>query len=88
MSEQMVGIAVKLYDCRRTALSVLGPEKFKVKVAEYRTFIEYAMAKHDCDEIRATMKIAEMIEKGGYDGWPTILAFATCVEMLEPTPGL
>jgi len=85
MSEQAIGIAQKLYDCRRTALFVLGPQRFKAKVEEFRPIIQAAMAKHDCDEVRATMEIVKLLNSGGHDGMPTLIAFAACVEILEPS---
>jgi len=88
MSEQAVGIAAKLYQCRKSALFLLGHEKFKAKVAEWEPIIMKVMADQGCDAVRASMILAERLEANGHDGMPTMMLFGVCVEMLEPTPGL
>lgn len=89
ITEKHVDIAKKMYDSRRCALFLLGPEKFKAKVEGYRPIIQDLMDKWKCDEIKATMKIVEMlISKGQDDGMAVMLAFAACVEMVEPTQGI
>lgn len=88
MSEQVVNIAKQMYDSRRLALSLLGPEKFKAKIAEYQPLIHGIMKKLTCNEIVATTDLIRILVNGGHDGMPVMLALAACVELLEPTEGL
>lgn len=74
-----------MYDFRRTALSLLGPEKYKTKIAEYQPFIKGVMLDKECNEILATIDVIEKLIEGGYDGMPVMLALAACVELIEPT---
>lgn len=85
-SEKVIEIANKMYQARKTALGLLGPEKFREKVAEYSSFIRGAMKKHECEEITAAMEIITVLQsKGDMDtGVAQMLTLAACVEMIEP----
>jgi len=88
ISERHVEIAHKMYESRRVVLSLLGPEKFKAKVEEYRPIIQGLMDKWKCDEINATTHIIKSLIAGGNDGMAVMLALAACVEMVEPSEGI
>lgn len=83
MSEKIVSIAARLYECRRTALSLLGPEKLKAKVEDWRPIIEAAMKKHNVDVIKAGMEVAKVLNADGDNGMGTMIVMAVCVEMVE-----
>jgi hypothetical protein len=87
-TEKQVNLAAKLYDARKTALALLGPEKFKTEIAEYQHYIRCAQDKLNCNEVQAVTDIVKTLMKGGHDGIPIMLALAAYVEMIEPTPGL
>lgn len=87
-SEKLVSVASKMYDARRTALSLFGPEKYKVRVEEYCSIIKSVMETKGLNELGATLDILTTLKKVEQDGMPMLMALAACVEMLEPTEGL
>jgi hypothetical protein len=80
-----IQMVAKMYEARDTVLFLLGTEKFKAKVEEYRPFIEGVMKRDDCSEIAATVEICNKLAAAGHDGMPVLLVLAVCVEIMEPT---
>lgn len=81
-----IQMAAQMYDARDKVIFLMGREKFQAKVEEYRPLIGGIMERDGCNEIAATIDICEKLADAGYDGIHALLALASCVEIMEPTP--
>lgn len=80
-----IQIAAKLYDARDTMRSFWG-EKYPEKVEDYKKYILAAMKKYGCDEMKATMKLVELLQEKEQDsGMHQALILASYVEIIEPS---
>lgn len=82
-TENEISIASKSYGARRTAMQLYG-DRYEEKTAEYRSVIESAMKKHNCDVLPAAIKVMQFLIDGHYGGIPVMLTLAAAVDMIEP----
>jgi hypothetical protein len=80
-TEQLVGIASKLYEMRRLARSLLA-DKYAERMGLLREIIEKAQARLGGNELSAAQKLCEGPDVGPFD---KILIMAAAVEMVEPS---
>lgn len=78
--EKHLNVASKLYECRRTA-KMLYKEEWPAKFAEYKAYIQAAMKKHNEDELKATLRLGNLVSD---NGMAVMLLMAACVEIIEP----
>lgn len=80
--EQLVGMASKLYQCRKTARFLHG-EKYVERVEEYKAILANNMPRHGNDVLKTVIFLAnEIKDKDGSEG-ATILLMAAAVEIIE-----
>lgn len=83
--KNVVQLAAKLYDAR-DAMRGFWRERYAEKVAEYQGYIRSGMQKYACDEMKATMRLVELLqEKEAGSGMHQALILAAYVEMVEPS---
>lgn len=81
MSEQIVGIAEKMYSARRSLRSLL-PEKFTETCEKWQVAVQMVMREKDMSEIAAMIEMLRILkEKPVAQLW----LLAAVVEMLEPS---
>ena len=83
--EKQIKLAAKLY-AARDSMRGFWRENYKSKVEENQGFIRAGMAKYNCDELHATMKmVAVLQEKYPDSGMTQALLLAAYVETIEPS---
>ena len=82
MDKQKVEIAAKLYGARDTIIGLIGKEKFKSRVDEFRPIMEGICKKERISEMEATLKILLDLDEGAIT---SLLAMAACTEIMEPS---
>lgn len=84
ITENMVGIANKLYQIRQAMIQILGPKKFKAKVEEYRPIIEKHKTDFECNDLEAVLALAKIAEHSDKcTAEAIVLLFACGVEIME-----
>ena len=83
--KKKVEIASKMYQARDAVIGLIGQEKFKRRVAEFRPIMEGMCAKKEISEMQATIEILKGLEG---DGMASLLAMAACTEIMEPSIGV
>ena len=80
-TEQHVGIAAQMYECRATARRLLG-ERFKPKMREFGKIVQAVAKRDNCNEIVAG---ATVIKEAKLFGMDSLMLMAAVVEMVEPS---
>ena len=83
-TEQHVGIAAQMYECRATARRLLG-ERFKPKMREFGKIVQAVAKRDNCNEIVAG---ATVIKEAKLFGMDSLMLMAAVVEMVEPSNDL
>jgi len=82
VDKQKVEIAAKLYEARDTIIGLMGKEKFKMRVEEFRPIMAGMCKKEGMTEMQATLEILKSLDQGAIT---SLLAMAACVEIMEPS---
>jgi hypothetical protein len=84
MSEQLVGVAARMYECRRTCRSLFG-DRFQEIMDGYGKTIRQVAAERNIEILAAALAIAT--EKQAIDSDPFIIVclMAAAVEIVDPT---
>jgi len=82
--EKQIGIAHKLYQCRRTAWQIFGDDTPDV-LAEWISVIKKEMAATGKDELLSCLALAEQAVGKEKEGIRIMLIMAAAVEMIEPS---
>jgi len=87
LTEKHVELAAKMYAARKQAIALLGMEKFKAKVNEFRPILEGLAENRSGDILKASMDILKGMQNRGVDGIVQMVTLAACVEIIEPSTG-
>jgi hypothetical protein len=81
IQEKHIKAAAKLYQMRDTAKRFYKDE-WPAKQAEWKPIIQACMAKHNCNELEAGIKLSSDLREHGFS---IIVVMATVCEMIEPS---
>ncbi|MEZ8775269.1 hypothetical protein AB4559_18380 [Vibrio sp. 10N.222.51.C8] len=84
-SIKIVSTAQRLYQCREQQIFLSGEQGFIEKYEKWSPVIRLTMAKFNCNELHALVRILEITEKRHDSGMFTHLLSAVACEMCEPT---
>lgn len=79
-AEEQVQMAAKLYECRRTARTLLG-DRYKAKIQPIKDGLIAIAARDGVSVLSAAIAAAKRV-----DGLDSILVLAAAVEIAEPSP--
>jgi hypothetical protein len=77
-----IQIAAKMYRCQDTAKRFFGDE-YAEKIKPYQQCISGYAKEHDCDELKAVLKICED-EVIRTNGMAVMLLMSAAVDLIEP----
>lgn len=75
-------IVSKMYEARDAVIILIGEDRFKAKVNEFRPLLLEICKKEKINQIQAVTKILRSLEGQGTE---MMLAMATCTEIMEPS---
>lgn len=78
--QKQVEIAAKMYRARDAVITLIGEDKFKEKVDQFRPIMQGMCEQKKCTEIEATIEILEALKGKERE---TMLAMAACTEIIE-----
>jgi hypothetical protein len=81
-----IEIAAKMYDARRGVLFLIGEEKFKERVKEFRPMFQACSKADGLSDIETTIKLMKGLQLSNpNNGMAQMLLLASCVEIMEPS---
>jgi hypothetical protein len=84
MSEQVVSIAARMYECRRTCRNLFGA-RFPEIMEGYGKTIRQVAAERKIEAIPAALAMAKEMQAVDSDPFITICLMAAAVEIVEPS---